>query len=286
MGGCGGTLLSRCLGVLPGVNLLSEINPASVKLFPQFDPLYQDRNWLRLLHASDLDRFAAMDLGQTECFRELIRVFHERAVAAGGHLVLRDYNFVDFVGVPYTSHPSRRLTIYSALPSHIPVRAVAFVRHPADQWSSLCKHQHVRTVLKPAWFSEAYAAFLREVEPMPRFRYEDFVERPAESLRTMCNELALPFDPAFSERFQQFASVTGDFTRQDDPSISLPPPKTFPPEILEEFRSSAAYVRVCRDAGYRLDVGRLFANSAQDSVPCGHEIAKGPLIGIVGNLTA
>jgi hypothetical protein len=44
LGGCGGTLLSRCIGVLPGVVLLSEINPASVKLFSQFDPLYQDEN--------------------------------------------------------------------------------------------------------------------------------------------------------------------------------------------------------------------------------------------------
>ena len=33
LGGCGGTVLSRCIGVLPDVALLSEINPGSVKLF-------------------------------------------------------------------------------------------------------------------------------------------------------------------------------------------------------------------------------------------------------------
>src|SRR5438045_9777481 len=30
IGGCGGTLLSRCIGVLPNVALLSEINPCAV----------------------------------------------------------------------------------------------------------------------------------------------------------------------------------------------------------------------------------------------------------------
>jgi len=86
LGGCGGTVLSRCIGVLPGIALLSEINSASVKLFPSFDPLYQDKNWLHLLGPADAERFSQMDLGNVEAFRELVDVFHVRASEAGRHL--------------------------------------------------------------------------------------------------------------------------------------------------------------------------------------------------------
>ena len=75
LGGCGGTLLSRCIGVLPGAALLSEINPSSVKLHKDSDPLYQDRTWLHLLSAAEAEYFSKKDLGIIENFRELIGVF-------------------------------------------------------------------------------------------------------------------------------------------------------------------------------------------------------------------
>jgi len=250
LGGCGGTLLSRCIGVLPGVALLSEINPDSVKLFSHFDPLYQDKTWLHLLVATDTERFARMDLGNTESFRELMGTFHVRANASGRHLVLRDYNFVDFVGVPYTANPPKRLILYTALPAGVPTQAVAFIRHPVDQWSSLCKHEHVRTVLTPAAFCEAYAAFLDELGGIPAYKYEDFVRRPGTELQAICSDLALPFDPLFAERFHAFDYVTGDFTRHHEKAISPPQERSLSASILDDFRSSAAYRRILRATDY------------------------------------
>jgi hypothetical protein len=58
-----------------------------------------------------------MDLGNVEAFRELVDVFYARASEAGRHLVLRDYSYVDFVGVPYTAYPPRRFKLYRALPA-------------------------------------------------------------------------------------------------------------------------------------------------------------------------
>lgn len=250
LGGCGGTVLSRCIAVLPGVALLSEINPASVKLFSHFDPLYQDKNWLHLLGPADTERFSQMDLGNVEAFRELVDVFHVRASEAGRHLVLRDYNFVDFVGVPYTTDPPRRLTLYAALPAGVPTRAAAFIRHPVDQWSSLCKYEIVRVVLTPSAFCEAYAAFLEELGSIPVYKYEDFVEHPETQLRAICGSLALPFDPSFTERFHTFDYVTGDFTRHQEESISPPCRRKLSPKELDEFRSSAAFRRILRATGY------------------------------------
>ena len=116
LGGCGGTLLSRCVGVLPGAALLSEINPGSVKLYPHFDPLYQDRTWLRLLGTTEADHFSKRDLRIIGNFRELVGGLHDRASAAARHLIIRDYNYIDFVGTPFVADPPRRLMLYTGLP--------------------------------------------------------------------------------------------------------------------------------------------------------------------------
>ncbi len=250
LGGCGGTLLSRCLGVLPGVALLSEINPASVKLFPHFDPLYQDRNWLHLLDPVDAERFSKLDLSTTENFRDLMRVFHRCATAAGRHLLLRDYSYVDFIGIPYIPHAPQRLTLYDALPPAVPTAAIAFVRHPFDQWLSLCKHEHVRAILTASRFCTAYAAFLQNLGNTPIYKYEDFTHAPEAELRSICRDLDLPFDPSFLERFHDFNAVTGDFARHGDNSISPPQKSDLPQPLIAEFHSTKNYWFILEAAGY------------------------------------
>jgi hypothetical protein len=249
LGGCGGTLLSRCLGVLPKVALLSEINPASVKLFPVFDPLYQDRNWLHLLTEADAERFSQVDLLRIENFRDLIQLFYDRASAEDRHLVIRDYNYVDFIGAPFRTDPPGRLMLLSALPQRIPTASVALIRHPVDQWLSLRKHQVVNG-LSPTAFCEGYETFLRELGATPVFQYEDFVANPEGQLRAICGELGLEFASSFKNRFHTYDCVTGDFTRLRDESISAPAVTFAPPEVMEEFRSSASFWWILGKTGY------------------------------------
>jgi hypothetical protein len=250
MGGCGGTLLSRCVGVLPNVALLSELNPGSVKLFPEFDPLYQDKAWLCLLEATETDYFRQKDLGLFDNFRELVGAFHDRAGAAGRHLVIRDYNYVDFVGVPFIADPPQHLMLYSALPDSISTTSIAFVRHPIDQWLSLCKHVAVRSVLRPHAFCEAYAAFLRALGTRRLYRYEDFVQNPETELRAICSDLVLPFDPSFIKQFYRFNCITGDMARLPEQAISPPARKALLPALIDEFRRSPSFEYVLQATGY------------------------------------
>jgi hypothetical protein len=250
LGGSGSTLLSRCLAVLPGVALLSEVNPAAVKLFPSFDPLYQDANWLHLLTNSDVERFSGMDLGQTETFRALIQVFYDRARSSNRHLVIRDYNYVEFIGAPYTTTPPRRMLLRDALPSAIPTSSIALIRHPTDQWISLSKHLQPSDV-SPRAFCDAYAAFLRELGTTPVFKYEEFIANPEDQFRSMCRHLHLPFAPSFKEDFHQFDGVTGDLSRLRDQSIALPPRKSVPPEVMEEFQSADSFHFILANTGYQ-----------------------------------
>jgi hypothetical protein len=252
LGGCGGTLLSRCLGVLPSVALLSEINPLSVKLFDQFNPLFQDRHWLHLLGNSDIERFSNADLAEPGVFRELIQVFHDRCETRGISLVLRDYNYIDFIGVPFIDRPPRRRILCDALPPHIPVRAVALIRHPIDQWLSLCKHTEVNTVLTPSDFLAAYLAFLSDLGDTPVFRYEDFVRNPAVEMSRICENLDLEFDPSCVERFADFDNVTGDFSRQKERDISFAKRKAAPTPVIGKFSSDDRLRRILAQTDYSL----------------------------------
>jgi hypothetical protein len=256
LGGCGGTLLSRCLGVLPDVALFSEINPGAVKLFPQFDPLYQDREWLGLLGAADVERFSRLDLGTSENFQELLRVFYDRASTTGRHLVLRDYNYLDFVGVPFVPVPSRRFMLYTALPQGVPTKSVALIRHPIDQWLSLCGHEILKDILKPSDFCDAYDAFLRELGTITVHKYEDFVERPEDEFQAICRELSLPFATSFTERFHTFDSVTGNRVRLREQSISPPRRKDISPAVMDQFWSTGSFRRILSVTGYGLERGR------------------------------
>ncbi len=249
IGGCGGTLLSRCFAVLPSVALLSEVNPAAVKLFPTFDPLHQDANWLHLLTASDAERFSQMDLSQTENFRALMQAFYDRANSNHRHLVIRDYNYIEFVGAPFRTDPPRRMMLPDALPPAIPTVSIALIRHPVDQWLSLSKHLQPSD-LSPGHFCDAYAAFLRELGTTAVFKYEEFIANPDDQLRAMCQELRLPFAPSFREHFHQFDGVTGDFTRLRDPSISPPAKKIVPAEVLKEFISTDSFHVILAKTGY------------------------------------
>lgn len=250
LGGCGGTILSRCVGVLPDVALLSEVNPGSVNLFPRFHPLFQDSAWLHLLDAAQSEYFSKKDLGMVDTFRELVGAFHDRATASGRHLVIRDYNYVDFVGVPFLLTPPGSLMLYPALPLSISTVAVAFVRHPIDQWLSLCKHWQVRDALTPAAFCEAYDAFLIALGTTRVYRYEDFVRNPATELRAMCRDLDLPFEASFIERFHHFDSVTGDMTRLRDRRISAPARSERFTEVRKEFRASHSFGKILLATGY------------------------------------
>jgi hypothetical protein len=225
------------------------MNPASVKLFPVFDPIYQDRTWLHLLGTSEADEFSKRNLKDIEIFRELIAVLHKRACAAERHLVIRDYSYIDFIGTPFISDPPRRLVVLTALPPSVSTVSVALVRHPIDQWVSLCKHEQVKAVLKPGSFCDAFAAFLESFGTKRIYKYETFVQNPHGELRAICDDLALEFDPSFIRRFHEFNQVTGDFTRLDE-TISAPREKVLPPELIAEFHASPSFRYILRTTGY------------------------------------
>lgn len=268
LGGCGGTLLSRCLGALPHVAILSEINPLSVDFFPELNPLYQDRKWLHLLSEEEIAHFSGVDLGEPVHFQAIITALQTRAEERGRILILRDYNYADHIGVPFLPSPPRRRVLYDALTGFGPVAAIAVVRHPVDQWASLRKHVTVRRgALSPSEFGSAYAAFAEGLGSTPVFRYEDLAANPEKELRKICECLQVPFDAGFRQAFHRTDTVTGNLERQADTTISIKPQTAVAEEFLDDFQANPALSRAAIGWGYtEVRTGRLFSNPTAGGV--------------------
>lgn len=80
----GGTTISKCLAVMPGVALLSEIHPLGLE---KISALHQAMGWFGLVDPQEIEQ-----LGARPDFAASIRLIAERASARGLRLVIRDWS--------------------------------------------------------------------------------------------------------------------------------------------------------------------------------------------------
>jgi Sulfotransferase family len=200
----GGTLISRCLGCMSGVLLLSEIHPLGTA---QFNPLAQAQRWYGLLSSQDLAELRARGrIG----FVDAIEMIYQRAADAGQRLVIRDWSHLDFTGVPFVASPAYRLLTADALAGRFELRQICTVRHPLDQWLSLRGLAVVQGKLILDDYMRGYRRFAENAREIGFLRYEDFVADPNAVMKELCRRLELPFDRHFTERWSSYAFVTGD----------------------------------------------------------------------------
>lgn len=200
----GGTVISRCLGVMPSVVLLSEIHPLGTK---HFDPLRQARDWFQLVSSAELTRFGELDRAQ---FVDAIALVHSRCEQRGQQLILRDWSHLDFTGFPFVDSPVYRLQLVDVLENHFHVVHTITVRHPLDQLLSLRR----LPIMQAQWDEErilhGFRRFAEVAADVGFLRYEDFTASPDQVLRQICERLQVPFDPTYRERWAGYRNVTGD----------------------------------------------------------------------------
>jgi hypothetical protein len=241
----GGTLISRCLGCMSGVLLLSEIHPLGTA---QFNPLVQAQRWYGLLSSQDLAELRAR--GRI-AFVDAIDLIHRRAADAGQRLVIRDWSHLDFTGVPFVANPAYRLLTAEALASRFELRQVCTVRHPLDQWLSLRKLAVVHGKLTLDAFLAGYRRFAEQAREIGFFRYEDFAADPSATMKELCRRLEVRFDRHFTERWSSYASVTGDVAgSRSGCAIQLPPRRAVEPGLLDQLAASADYRTSLEILGY------------------------------------
>ena len=221
----GGTVLSRCIGSLESVALLSEINPHSVT---RFNPLVQARDWHGLFDA-DLD--TKMQDGDTEGFKFAIAKITSALASTPKQLVVRDWSHVDFMGIPIESDRPGSLRLASTLASDFDVMSVASIRNPVDQYLSM----HKLPILQESWDSElvwrAMRKFAEQIQGMPWIRYEQFVVDPEKEIKRLCEHWQIQFDDRFLTRWTEYVHVTGDPVRLTKREIQRTPRSPVPDDF-------------------------------------------------------
>jgi hypothetical protein len=242
----GGTVISRCLGCMSGVVLLSEIHPLGIR---QFNPLSQAQRWFGLLSSHDLAGLSAR--GQIG-FADAIELIHRRAAECNQRLVLRDWSHLDFTGVPFVAKPSYRLLLADACAKQFDLRQVCTVRHPLDQWLSLRRLAILQGKLTLADFLAGYRRFAEIASEIGFFRYEDFTGEPAPVMKAICKRLDLRFDAGFRGRWHEYALVTGDVAGSRGGSeITELARRPAEPALLDQLGANDDYRQSLELLGYR-----------------------------------
>jgi hypothetical protein len=240
----GGTLISKCLGCMSGVVLLSEIHPLGTN---HFNPLIQAQRWYGLLSAQDLIDLRGRRIG----FADAIELIRRRADDCGQRLVIRDWSHLDFTGVPFVAKPAHRLLTAEALASRYELRQVCTVRHPLDQWLSLSRLAVVQGRLELATFLAGYRRFAETAQAIGFQRYEDFTRDPTTGMRALCTSLQLKFDRHFSKRWREYTHVTGDISgSRGGGEIGPAPRHPVAADLLARLAANDDYQTSLRILGY------------------------------------
>lgn len=251
LGGCGGTLVSRVLSATPKVVLLSETNPRSAHLYGGLlNAVEQIRKWHGTL-APVVAEFDSGEIGYPPRFGNFLQRVFGAAAANDRVLIVRDFNYVDFIGVPFVWPAPNDFSLDIAIAGIFAPRQALLVRHPADQLASLRSHAAIGPVLRPERFLDAYAAFLAAAPGnAPKFRYEDLVDDPSSKFPALAESLGIPWHTVALEQFSQVDSVTGNLRSRSETKIGRSRRSAAAMAAERELTELAGYARLIEMLGY------------------------------------
>lgn len=191
----GGTLLNRCLAILPNVVMLSEINAEAI--CPSSCGTIKDQ----------MSKWYNLDL-KSDGFIENINEIYEYCVTQELSLIIRDWTFGSFVPSRYNSFkPSKSFATLDLIVKKFPVRFFAFVRNPIDVWLSF--------EASPRTFYDKNLDFFYEFaqnlinRKVKFFKYEDFCLNPVREMKRICAYIDVDYSDIFLN-YMDFKNVTGD----------------------------------------------------------------------------
>lgn len=193
----GGTLLSRCVGCMDDITLLSEIHPRGCDLY---NPLDQAFVWHGLIDQEEHDAHYR--------FIDAIQLVFDRATQRSSSLVIRDWAHLDYIGYPLIANPPYKSLLVEELSSRFDICQIFLVRHPADIWTSLTRLPSMQG-LPLATFLHGYHKYARQCMASESLKYEEFTRQPEHCMRELCRVLELPFDRHFADKWQGYDKTTG-----------------------------------------------------------------------------
>lgn len=201
----GGTLISKCLGCMQDIAMLSEIHPLTFA--EPFNPLTQAIKYHNLLSDKDIEALKARG---TINWEQAIRLIARRAKGQNKHLLIRDWSHLDFTGTPWIDNPSYQLNTANVLKQYFDLKQITTVRHPIDQWLSLEKLGLINGKINIPTFLKGYLAFAEHAKTIGFVRFEDFTNEPNKYAKILCQALDIPFDAEFINKWSSYTNITGD----------------------------------------------------------------------------
>ena len=239
----GGTLISKCVGAMPNVQLLSEVDPLTDGQYKPDQPRFAPTDMPTLLRQSTRGVNEALI---TTLFRSELEVVYGEAVRRGQRLVLRDHAHSHYCR---GTQVAERLGLRDLVAAVWPVRSVLTVRHPLDSFASLVGNGWVH--FRPATIDEycrRHLAFLQASPGVAVIRYEDFATMPHDTMQRICSELALPYFDQFPLVFSAFR-LSGDSGRESG-TIALRSRRPEAMKGLAQALASPAYMQLTDALGY------------------------------------
>lgn len=252
----GGTLISKCLGGMDSVMLLSETHPLAMDRWTNL--LGQADQWHGLTSKPEL---AAWKKQKTD-YASVLAVLSTRAEARGKHLVVREWTHLDFLGEPFVE-PAMTPAATQAVEQAFDLRVVDTVRHPLDHWTSIHKVQTLGRVSLATHLASC-AAFATETgriagSSVPHLvtKYEEFCADPGAHLQQMCATLEIPYDKNWKNAWSSFDKITGDTDASRgnvDPTIKPLSRRPVAGDVAQACLANADYRSACAAWGYSPEV--------------------------------
>jgi protein O-GlcNAc transferase len=245
----GGTLISKCLGCMRNVVLLSEMHPSGTKLF---SPLQQAKNWFGLITPDDI---AMLRQQGTIKFMDAIILVAQRARDRGDLLVLRDWAHIDYTPNP-VKPPGYHPMLYLKLADHFNIIRLSIARDPITQWLSLIQLPITQEGLESGAFDLGhflfgYRKYAELCAETGFIRYEDFLLEPEKKMRELCDLLRINFDPDFISNWYDYKTISGDVTgSRGGNEIKSLPMRPIDSRLKEQFLANADYHRAIELLGY------------------------------------
>ena len=238
----GGTLILKFLAATPNSLTISEVEPHS-RLNSLKDRRFSPSDWITLVRASNRPSHEGLI---DELFFAGLQALVEDCMDRGLRLILRDHAHSHYC-LGEEVRPERGLR--ALVNSRYPTRSVVTVRHPLDSFLSLERHNWLHFEPRsPEEYARRYHRFLDDHHDLPCFRYEDFIADSDAQVARLCEELELPFNPAFQLLFGQF-QFSGDSGRSSR-VIGRRERRPITEETQRALAEAESFLALCERLGY------------------------------------
>lgn len=193
----GGTLLNRCLGSLPDVIIMSEVNPLGGGWGAEKEKSLttiktQAKKWYDIALKNDDFVKSAVELSDI-------------CVDRNKKLIIRDWSFINFTPHKYNNFsPPNKLLSFEKLNGEKNIVSFAFVRDAIDVWIS-------RGMPPMEVFFKQYNNYIQEIlkNNIKIFKYEDFCKNPDKEIKKICTHTNIPYNESY-KNYNNFIEVNGD----------------------------------------------------------------------------